>query len=63
MTKRSHSGESTEITPVFPASWNHVNGEPFDGPLPDGKAVDIPEEWKLPPEMRGHAGKQDQRDK
>lgn len=55
MTKRAHSGESTEIAPTFPETWNHVNGKPFDGPLPDGKPVDIPEEWKLPPEMRGQS--------
>ena len=52
MTKHAHSGEPTEIAPAFPATWNHVNGKPFDAPLPDGKPVDVPEEWKLPPEMR-----------
>ena len=61
MTKHADPGESTEIGPIFPETWNHVNGKPFDAPLPDGKPVEIPEEWKLPPEMRGWDRKQDQK--
>lgn len=37
----------------FPATWNTVNGRSFDAPLPDGKPGEIPESWKLPPELRG----------
>lgn len=38
----------------FPTGWNTVNGQPFIVPLPDGKPIEIPESWKLPPEMRGN---------
>lgn len=46
--------QTNEDIPL-PATWNHVNGKPFDMPLPDGKPVEVPEEWKLPPEMRANS--------
>lgn len=36
----------------LPSTFGLVDGEPFTLPLPDGNPVVIPEEWKLPAEMR-----------
>lgn len=52
MVKEQPDSES----PMFPPNWNTVNGQPFAMPLPDGKPIEIPESWKLPPEMRGKQG-------
>lgn len=37
----------------LPSTFGLVNGAPFTLPLPDGHPVEIPEDWKLPPKLRG----------
>jgi hypothetical protein len=43
-----------EVMPGFtlPPSFGLVNGQPFTTPLPDGNPIEVPENWKLPEEMR-----------
>jgi hypothetical protein len=41
---------------VLSTNWGLVNGEPFDMPLPDGKPVEIPEDWKLSSALRNVDG-------
>lgn len=41
-----------ELAPSkLPPGWGARDGSAFDMPLPDGKPVEIPQEWKLPPSM------------
>jgi hypothetical protein len=46
--------------PIFPPLFGLVNRKPFTMPLPDGTPIEIPEEWKLPPETQGSAQKDEQ---
>lgn len=43
---------SVLVSSPQPETWGLVNGQPFTAPLPDGKPVEIPEEWKLLPAMQ-----------
>lgn len=48
---------SEELTgPVFPPGWGLVDGKPFTADLGaalSGQPIELPEEWKLPKELRG----------
>jgi hypothetical protein len=46
--------------PIFPPLFGLVKGKPFTMPLPDGTSIEIPEKWKLPPQTRGNAQKDEQ---
>ncbi len=43
-----------DIQIMFPTPrWGLVNGRLFTLPLPNGNPSSIPDDWKLPPELRG----------